>query len=87
MHPVKHHLSNKLIWMSRQLRKINDAATITNWIAAMQSVYTLLENFSENAKMVWIGNQRSKEQNLTQPPQKHLIEKNQIYVQLEMLAS
>ena len=77
MHPVKHHLRNKLIWMSRQLRKMNDAATITNWIAAMQSVYMLLDNFTENAKMVWTENQSSKEQKLAQPARKNLIDKLQ----------
>lgn len=76
MHPVKHQLSNNLIWMSRELRNINDAATITNWIGAMQLVYTLLNNCSENTNMAWIENQSSKEQNLTQPPQKVLIENN-----------
>jgi hypothetical protein len=68
MHPVKHHLLNKFIWMSRQLRKMNDSATITSCIADMQSVYTLLDHFSENGKMVLSENQRSKVQNLTTLP-------------------
>ena len=47
MHPVKYHLTQKLTWMSRQLRSKNDAADLLDWITAMQSIYNLLVSFSE----------------------------------------
>jgi len=70
MHPVKHHLSNKLTWMSRQLRKMNDAATIMNWIAAMQAVYTLLDSFSGNTNIAQIEKHDSRELSHSLPLQK-----------------
>ena len=48
MHPVKYHLTQKLTWMSRQLRSKNESADLLNWITAMQSIYNLLVNLSEN---------------------------------------
>jgi len=48
MHPVKYHLTQKLTWMSRQLRSKNDVAALTDWIRTMQSVYTLLVALSDN---------------------------------------
>ena len=41
-HPVRYHLTNKLTWMARQMRTINDAATIIDWMAAMKAVHDML---------------------------------------------
>ena len=42
MNPVQHHLTNKLEWMSRQLRLMNKAETILTWTSAMNAVHLLL---------------------------------------------
>ena len=42
MHPVQYHLTKKLVWMSRQLRVINDAAANPNWTGLMTAVKELL---------------------------------------------
>ena len=48
MHPVKYHLTNKLTWMARQLREMNDAADVAAWVSAMHSAYNLLVVISGN---------------------------------------
>ena len=42
MHPVKYHLTNKLVWMSRQLREMNNADDILKWADAMKAVHSIL---------------------------------------------
>jgi hypothetical protein len=48
MHPVKYHLTNKLTWMARQLREMNEAADVAAWVSAMHSAYNLLVVISGN---------------------------------------
>merc|ERR1719285_42632 len=48
MHPVNYHLTQKLTWMSRQLRSKNDAAELIDWISIMRSISNLLVGLSEN---------------------------------------
>ena len=43
-----HYLTMKLNWMARHLKSINDPTTIKDWVAAMQSVFKLFEEFSTN---------------------------------------
>ena len=38
----KSHISNKLVWMSRQLRHFNDPVSIIHWANAIRSVKDLL---------------------------------------------
>ena len=38
----KNHISNKLVWMSRQLRHFNDPVSIIHWANAMRSGQDLL---------------------------------------------
>lgn len=52
MHPVTFHLSNKLTWMSRRLRSKNNAVDVTDWAAAMRSVYNLLVDVSGKAELL-----------------------------------
>ena len=52
MHPVEYQLTNKITWMSRQLRLVSDAVSIKDWISAMQSVYLLLDNFTKNNRIL-----------------------------------
>ena len=42
------YLAMKLNWMARHLKSINDPTTIEHWVAAMQSVFKLFEDFSTN---------------------------------------
>ena len=37
-----HHIINKMLWMSRQLRNCNDNVTICNWAHAMSLLKSLL---------------------------------------------
>ena len=37
-----HHVMNKMLWMSRQLRNFNDNASIINWAHAMSTLKNLL---------------------------------------------
>ena len=52
MHPVKFHLINKLTWMSRQLRSMNKAADVMDWVSATDSVYNLLVDVSGKAELL-----------------------------------
>lgn len=51
MHPVKFHLRNKLTWMSRQLRSMNKAAEVMDWVSAMHSVHNLLVDVSGKTQL------------------------------------
>ena len=52
MHPVKYHLTNKLTWMARQLRRKNNAPDVTAWVSAMHSTYNLLVVLSRDTAIL-----------------------------------
>ena len=47
-HPVIYHLTNKLTWMARNLRRRNNAADVTAWVSAMNNTYNLLVVLSKD---------------------------------------
>ena len=52
MNYAQRNVSNKLIWMTRQLRRINTASEIQDWAAAIHSLNNLLLAVSDNDKLV-----------------------------------
>ena len=52
MNYAARNLSNKLRWMTRQLRWINQVAEIQDWVAAMQSLNKLILAVTDNSELV-----------------------------------
>ena len=52
MNYAARNISNKLVWMTRQLRQINQASEIQEWAAAIRVLNELLVSVSDNDKLV-----------------------------------
>ena len=59
MNYAARNISNKLIWMTRQLRKINLASEIQEWVAAMRILNDLLVAVSDNDRLVVTNDSQS----------------------------
>ena len=51
-HPLQHHLTNKLIWMARQMREMNDVPAIIDWTKAMKAVHDMLVEILANKELL-----------------------------------
>jgi len=56
-HSLQYHLANKLTWMARQMRSMNDADAIIDWMAAMKAVHDMLVEVLGNKELlggIWL---------------------------------
>ena len=59
MNYAARNISNKLIWMTRQLRKINLASEIQEWLVAMRMLNDILVAVSDNDRLVVTNDSQS----------------------------